>query len=162
MKRNGTLIIAASAVAIALVTCFLVRSKRQPTYRGRTVNSWLEEIFDAKGNQGKAMNALRELGAKAVPVEIEALARTDSPLDKWYQSVYPKLPLSLTNQNRDIRSSAAYALLRYGPAAKGAAPGLVNALNDSDAQVRKAARVALEKIDPEAEAKGGGAHGQDH
>ena len=162
MKRKGRLTIAVIALAMVVATFFVVLSKRQPTYRGRTVSSWLEQLFNAKGNQSQAIDALRELGAKAVPVEIEALARTDSPLDKWYQSVYPKLPLSLTNQNRDIRSSAAYALLRYGPAAKGAAPGLVNALNDSDAQVRKAARVALEKIDPEAEAKGGGAHGQDH
>ena len=162
MKRNGRLTITVIALAMVVATLFVVLSKRQPTYQGRTVNSWLEQVFDTKGNQRQAIDALRELGAKAVPIEIDALARTDSPLDKWYQSVYPKLPLSLTNQNRDIRSSAAYALLRYGPAAKGAAPGLVNALNDSDAQVRKAARVALEKIDPEAEAKGGGAHGQDH
>jgi len=59
--------------------------------------------------------------------------------------------------------SAAYSLLRYGPEAKGAAPSLVNALNDSDAEVRKAARRALETIDPEAETKPAGTdHGQDH
>jgi len=138
MKRNGTLVIAASA----LVTCFVVQSKRQPTYGGRTAKSWLEQVFDAKGNQRQAIDALRELGAKAVPVEIDALARTDSPLNKWYQSVYPKRPLSLQRH----------------------LPKPINAeAMRSAAEVRKAARMALEKIDPEAEAKPGGtAHGQDH
>ena len=95
MKRKGRLTIAVIALAMMVAAFFVVLSKRQPTYRGRTVNSWLEQVFDAKANQRQAIDALRELGAKAVPAEIDALARTDSPLDKWYQSVFPKLPLWL-------------------------------------------------------------------
>src|SRR5439155_12355112 len=95
MKRNGRLTITVIALAMVVATLFVVLSKRQPTYRGRTVNSWLEQVFNAKGNQRQAIDALRELGSKAVPIEINALARTDSPLDKWYQGVYPKLPLRL-------------------------------------------------------------------
>jgi HEAT repeat protein len=339
MNRERRLTIAVAALAMMVAMFFVALSKRQPTYQGRTVNSWLEQVFNAKGNQSQAIDALRELGAKAVPVEIDALARTLSPLDKWYQSVYPKLPLrlrrhlptpvkgetmhaatirsaaelalinnehtreflpelvrclkegnsevrlyaapvvthwiraedtfciptlievlndgdarvrdygahalsrfgpaakaaspalekglkdsetqvritaamalsaidtntttlaipvlkeaiangdprtrhwaavylrnlnlgdretipvfisSLTSQDRDIRISAAYSLLRYGPEAKGATPALVSALNESDAEVRRGVRRALEKIDPEAAAKAEGAHGQDH
>src|SRR5438132_4314090 len=97
MKRKGRLTIAAIALALALAlaTFFVVLSKRHPTYRDRTVNGWLEQVYDTKGNQGQAIDALREMGAKAVPVEIDALARTDSPLDKWYRSVFAKLPLWL-------------------------------------------------------------------
>jgi HEAT repeat protein len=83
-------------------------------------------------------------------------------IDPGDRGTIPAFISSLTNQDRDIRISAAYSLLRYGPEAKGAAPSLANALNDSDAEVRRAARRALEKIDPEAAAKAEGAHGQDH
>src|SRR5439155_23239504 len=117
MKRNGRLTITVIALAMVVATLFVVLSKRQPTYRGRTVNSWLEQVFDAKANQRQAIDVLRELGAKAVPAEIDALARTDSPLDKWYQSVFPKLPLWLqrhlpTPINAEtMRSAAELALL---------------------------------------------------
>jgi HEAT repeat protein len=85
-------------------------------------------------------------------------------ISSWLQKVFDSKVFisSLTNQERGIRISAAYSLMRYGPEAKDAAPGLVDALNDSDAEVRKAARMALEKI-AEAEATPAGtAHGQDH
>src|SRR5437867_12450225 len=95
MKRNGRLTITVIALAMVVATWFVVLSKRQPTYQGRTVYSWLEQVFEAKGNQRQAIDALRELGSKAVPIELNSLARTDSPLDKWYQSAYPRLPLSL-------------------------------------------------------------------
>src|SRR5437773_6919570 len=91
-KWRSRLILAGISFGVLLVMFFVLLSKRQPTYRGRTVPSWLEQVFDAKGNQRQAIDALRELGAKAVPAEINALARTDTPLDKWYQSVFPKLP----------------------------------------------------------------------
>src|SRR6266581_4690295 len=100
MKRTGRLTLVAIALAMALLAFFVVQYKRQPTYQGRTVNSWLEQVFDTKGNQRQAIDALRELGSKAVPIEINSLARTDSPLDKWYQSAYPKLPLSLRRHLR--------------------------------------------------------------
>ena len=126
---------------MVVATFFVVLSNRQPTYRGRTVNSWLEEIFDAKGNQGKAMNALRELGAKAVPVQIEALTRTDSPLDKWYQSVYPKLPLWLQRRlptpiNAETMHSAAELALLNNEHTREFMPELERCLKEGNSKVR--------------------------
>jgi len=75
---------------------------------------------------------------------VEALDQRDNTLSRFYRRIYPKL-------------------MRYGPEAKAAAPSLLSVLNDWDAEVRRAARNSLEKVDPKAAVKAGGAaHGQDH
>jgi hypothetical protein len=145
-KGKSRLMLAVISFGVLLVTFFVVQSKRPPTYGGRTVNSWLEQIFDAQGNQGQAMDALRELGAKAVPFEIDALARTHSPLDKWYQSVYPKLPLWLrrhlprpikgeTMHGEAMRSAAELALLN-NEHTREFMPDLVRCLKEGNSKVR--------------------------
>src|SRR5438477_5766569 len=141
MKRKGRLTIAVIALAMVVATFFVVLSKRQPTYRGRTVNSWLEQVFNAKGNQRQAIDALRELGSKAVPIEINALARTGSPLDKWYQSVFPKLPLSLqrhlpTPINAETMRSAAELALLNNQHTREFMPEFVRCLKKGNSEVR--------------------------
>src|SRR5207245_4224913 len=151
-KGRSRLMLTVIPFALLLVTFCVVLSKRQPTYRGRTVNSWLEEIFDVKGNQGKVMNALRELGAKAVPIEINALARTDSPLDKWYQNVYPKLPLWLQRRlptpiNAETMHSAAELALLNNEHTREFMPELERCLKEGNSKVlRYAAGVVADCI----------------
>ena len=87
------------------------------------------------------MNALRELGAKAVPVEINALARTDSLLDKWYQKVYPKLPLWLQRRlptpiNAETMHSAAELALLNNEHTREFMPELERCLKEGNSKVR--------------------------
>ena len=92
MKRGRIIATCISvAVAGALLATFALQN-RGPLNRGRTVNSWLRQVFDPSRSQGEALQALREMGAQAVPFEIRALTRSDSALSRWYQGVYRKLP----------------------------------------------------------------------
>jgi len=141
MKRERRLTIAAIALAMMVAMFFVVLSMRQPTYQGRTVNSWLEQVFAAKGNQRQAIEALRELGSKAVPIEINALARTDSSLDKGYQSIYPKLPLWLQRRlpmpvNAEPMRSAAELALLNNQHTREFMPELVRCLKKGNSEAR--------------------------
>jgi HEAT repeat protein len=47
------------------------------------------------------------------------------------------------------------SLIQFGSKAKSAVPGLIRALSDPEANVRQAARAALNQINPEAAANAG-------
>jgi HEAT repeat protein len=99
--------------------------------------------------------------AAVVPVFKDVIANGNAR-DRHWAAVYlhqiqpenaeiiPVFVGSLTNQESGIRSSAAYSLLSYGSNAKIAIPALQKALGDADADVRQAARDALQNIDPAA------------
>ena len=97
----------------------------------------------------------------AIPVLSETLTN-GSQHDRYWAAVYiytidsknadviPVFISSLTNEQREIRVSAAYCLRSYGSQVKAAVPALLNMLKARDTEVQKAARAALEKINPEA------------
>ena len=99
--------------------------------------------------------------AAVIPVFKDVIANGNAR-DRHWAAVYlhkiqpanaeiiPVFVGSLTNQDSGIRSSAAYSLLSYGFNARTAIPALQKALGDADADVRQAARDALQKIDPDA------------
>ena len=143
MKR-GRLIatcIAAAVVGACVATYALLHS-REPVHRGRTVNSWLRQVFDPSRSQGEAIQALREMGAQAVPFEIRALSRSDSALGRWYHGVYPKLPLRKHLPEpvaaETIRSAAELALLN-NPHSAEYIPEIVPLLKHQDPTVRSSA-----------------------
>ena len=78
-----------------------------------------------------------------------------SQIDADSLETLPVFVGSLTNRERNLRISAAYSLLRFGPKAKAAVPALVEMRNDSDTEVQQAVRAALRSIDPEAASKVG-------
>jgi len=99
--------------------------------------------------------------ALTIPVLKEAITNSDARNRHWAAvylhridstdaGVLPVFIGSLTNDDSGIRISAAYSLRPYGGEAKAAVPALLNLLHDSDAEVRKAVRAVLGKIDPEA------------
>ncbi len=61
-----------------------------------------------------------------------------------------KLIEALKDQDTGVRSSAAYALGKIGPAAKDAVPALIEALKHQDSRVRLGAASALGGIGPAA------------
>jgi len=64
----------------------------------------------------------------------------------------PALGKALKDENRYLRITAAEALVKLGPEAKGAVPALSEALRDELAYVRERAAQALKRIGPEARA----------
>jgi HEAT repeat protein len=98
--------------------------------------------------------------AAAIPVLKEVIANGNAK-DRHWAAVYlhkiqpddaeliPVFIGSLTNADRGIRISAAYSLLQYGSAAKMAVPALQQVLDDSNADMRRAAQEAIRQIDPE-------------
>ncbi|MFH1829788.1 MAG: HEAT repeat domain-containing protein [Pseudomonadota bacterium] len=94
---------------------------------------WLAEIGlkDRDPDGGvhfNAADALVEIGSGAVPALIAALK----------------------DSNQEVRSCAAWALGKIGPAAKDAVPALIAALKDQDWEVRYSSAKALRKIGPKA------------
>ena len=57
---------------------------------------------------------------------------------------------ALTDDNPDVRSTAATVLGQYGPEAKEAVPALIAALKDKDKHVRRSAAYALARIGTDA------------
>jgi HEAT repeat protein len=65
------------------------------------------------------------------------------------------LTSGLQDPERKVRQHAAAYLAEFGPLAKDAVPGLLQAVKDNDRFVRQQAANALKRIDPEAAAKAG-------
>ena len=112
-----------------------------------TTLAWTTACHRRAGNQGDNLNEV------PVPVRREAMLNEDSTNRHWAAVYLSRIdseslePLtvfvgSLTNSERNIRISAAYSLLRYGPKAKAAVPSLINLRNDSETEVQQAARAA--------------------
>lgn len=92
----------------------------------------------------------------ATLIELTGIQPADSPFaaqalygeisfnDSW---ALPWLEQSLTAEASAIRTHAATALARFGPAARPALPALLKALQDDDEDVRKAAAKAVAAID---------------
>ena len=142
MKRGRIIATCISvAVAGALLATFALQN-RGPLNRGRTVNSWLRQVFDPSRSQGEALQALREMGAQAVPFEIRALTQSDSALFRWYQGVYRKLPfrkcLPQPVAAETIRSAAGLALLN-NPHTAEFIHDVMPALKHEDPKVRSSA-----------------------
>jgi len=141
MKRGRVISLAVIGAVTVTGAWFLLVRSPEPKYRGRTVNSWLRQVFDTAGNQGQALEALGAMGAQAVPCEIRALTRTDAALDKWYEGVYRKLPsrywkyLPAPIAAKTIRSAAELALLNNRHVGE-FIPELVRLLKHRDSEVR--------------------------
>ncbi len=110
-----------------------------------------------------ALGAIGPPAAKAVPLLLRASTETNYTrrnaiyaLGKIHaepELVVPALTNLLTNPDRDVRASTISSLELFGSGAKSAVPVLIQSLNDPNPPVRKLARSALQKIDPEAAAK---------
>jgi HEAT repeat protein len=95
------------------------------------------------------IQVLKGPDARLYEPAIEALGNIHSEADL----VIPLLISYLTN--KDLDDEAATALGNYGSLAREAYPKIVPLLKANDDDARRAAHIALKKIDPEAAAKAG-------
>src|SRR5437867_13326508 len=94
-KGKNRFLLAAISLAVLLATFFGFLSHRQPSYQNRTVNSWLKQVYDTKRSQPEALDALNKMGADAVPPLSEALAKTDSRVDRLCRRVHLQMPAGI-------------------------------------------------------------------
>jgi HEAT repeat protein len=111
--------------------------------------------------QNISQKALRELGAKSVPVLMKAaddpspLARRQSieimgSIGPQAREAVPLVAAKLKDADESVRRAAAEALRDMVPESKAAAPELRAALNDRSGMVRTAAAVALIRLEDSA------------
>ena len=110
-------------------TLLRLTERFEPRFAERTFSEWQRYLRDlSPGVRQRAVEALGYFGATAVPVLIETVKNEAHP---------------------EVRASAATALAGLGPAAKEAAPVLIEASKAAEPRVRATALVALGKVGPE-------------
>jgi HEAT repeat protein len=116
----------ASLPTVVLLGC----GKAQPPDLGKQVTRWAQALNDPDAKVRK--NALLKLG-------------NIGPAD---EAVLPALLGALADADAGVRREAILALVKYGPGARKAIPRLTDLRkNDRDAQVRRYATRALEKLE---------------
>jgi HEAT repeat protein len=129
----------------------------EPHYHGKPLSVWLRQHYDyfrldpesaqSKEKLAEADNAIRQIGAQALPVLLKMAASEQTP---------PKTPARFyfwaTFQSRfDPHALSETGFQVLGPIAKPAVPDLLNLLNDQNPDLRINAAVLLGEIGPSAE-----------
>lgn len=144
-----------AVAAVTLLAGFgwpLLRAQ-EPAYQGRRLNAWLYEVWYLDGGvDPEAEKAVRQIGTNAIPYLLELATTRDSTLKAKVSAALPeKWLVSYVTKSAHDHFSAAFGFEALGPAAKTAAPALINLLDDKDEDIRKTAARALGSIGPAAQ-----------
>ena len=129
-----------AGAAIAAHGAVVFRSK-EPTWHGRTLRAWLNEIdWGNAEKRAQAADAVSHIGSNAVPFLIPRLALPEyGPVSQW-SGLRTRILFLLTKQNlikfprpqpTKPRHQALAAIDALGPAAEGALPALEKLLHDT-------------------------------
>lgn len=142
----------------------------EPTYRGRSVRSWAEDLTAADPAAcQRAGEAVAQVGAElaaVLPALASALSRLRGParaaaatelgrLGVRLQAALPRFrdalrAVVLTDRDEDVRTAALHALSLLGPASTSQMPALVEALRDGLPAIRAGAAQDLGQLGAEA------------
>jgi hypothetical protein len=140
---------------------------KEPVYDGRRVSEWIDDLagpvnpmYGAVGSE-TLPKLLQELpGREIVPALGATLRRGLTIFDRYYISIYPRLPVRIAAKLKQpdparaaqLRYRAALILYYMGQEARGAVRGLMGALDDPDPEVRRVSASALGNLagDPQA------------
>jgi hypothetical protein len=146
----GVLAIGILAVCAALL---IPRSEApQPYYRGRSLNSWLDEWSTNQfgSNPSDYTKIVAAIGTNSIPFVLRRLERDDSFLKNKYREVWPKLPAIVTKFLPKRPSnwpygffSSAMAASAFESCGSNAIPLLVPGLKDGNPAVREACITSL-------------------
>jgi HEAT repeat protein len=159
MRKPRLLIAVIVLVTIGAGLLVNDRLHREPVYQGRKVSYWVNQLNNGDDNavREKAIEAMRELGPRAIPYLTIAPRREDTRLMAAGKSVYRivapyvsreirnKLPLR-PSHTEIVGSGAALALGKMGPKARSAVPTLLKWLDDPDSNICNSAFIALLQI----------------
>ena len=128
MKRRILIAFLFVAFLAALIWFFLPARESEPVYEGRPLREWLAVYFGPGPDTSTAQadDAIRHLGTNAIPILLEMLQETNSPLKLKWIALMGKQHLFKPPQEARVRNAeAARAFQALGPDASNAVPGLV-------------------------------------
>jgi hypothetical protein len=135
-------------LAIVAVIWWQVSKGQEPVYKGRTVDSWLNDITNnpsgvIPGNRGPDYcEALGHMGPKAVPYIFHKLSKNDSPFINKYRDAWPQLPgfcRFVLPQPHPISFNVDNAVAALSCCGTNATPLVIKKLNDGNPAIREAA-----------------------
>src|SRR5437867_462483 len=136
MIRKAAMLCVAMLLGVAFAVPFLKRQNPvDPIHRGKAVSSWLVELTSSDYRvREEAEDALRAVGAEAIPQLIRGLQKKDFPLRKATAAVTRRIPFLRIDLADSVlmRENAARMLGELGPRASSAIPDLIRALKDQD------------------------------
>jgi HEAT repeat protein len=150
-------ILIALSAAVVLVFALSELLDRQPRYQGRTVESWLLQGGDSSRNMAEAKQALDKMGREAMPYIVRALGRRNTSLRGRYLAFRARLPsgpwkvLPAPDHPQDLRWAAMHNL-STNPYTHEFIPDILNLLEDSDPEVRRAAIRLLSEMNKKLDA----------
>ncbi len=122
-RRNVILASVLLAAIVAGLVFFAAKTQPLPVYQGRSARVWLDQIFappplgkSPEVNRQAAFEAFRAMGTNAHPFLLAALAGRETPFQKAFRFIYPRLPANIksrVSRPADVESlrSAAYDVL---------------------------------------------------
>ena len=149
-RKQATFLGLGVATASALgVAIWLMVPEKEPTYEGKTIEDWMiESLAEHPRQDGKAIEALRQMGEPAVRRLTWMLENEDSALKLKIIALTKKVPAlsDLLVGNYWDRYFAARTLGKLGPSARSAIPALERTARSSDRELARAASAALVSI----------------
>ncbi len=138
-------------------------ARPEPTYQGHNARYWAKQLDNPSEGGAvriKAVAAMREMGAAAIPYLTVAPRPEDTRLkyagDSIYHWLAPHFPRAMRKKlpfyasgGIIVGSGCAAALGSMGPKARGAVPTLLRWLDDPDANICDSAFIALLQIAPD-------------
>ncbi len=151
MTRRRALLLGGFILLLGVLAALLSKSG-EPTYRGRTLTSWLAEPVRNNdlvwmGTGPATVHAIREIGAKGIPTLVNLLRTQDSTFHDLLAELSQKhlLPMSIVPAE-DCREMAAYGFMVLREDARPAIPALVECLSDEHGRTRAAAVFCLGRV----------------
>src|SRR5436190_9138389 len=157
--RRLVLTIAVLFAFIAIVTLAFLH-QREPVYRGKPLTAWAQQYGSNRWSAhhdlaDEAELAIRQIGTKSIPLLLNLIRATDTPLKKKLRSIVPgqwHAPLHLKDESSATTRIGAHGIAALGTNAAAAVPALIDlAKGHPDQDGRYIAVFALRCIGPAAE-----------
>jgi hypothetical protein len=152
MSKRLKILLLLAGVVLVVGAYMLLRPETEPTYQGRTLSYWVLRLSPDEPGDSEAAEAVRQIGAKAVPFLLKWMAY-ERPA--WMRSLdrlrYSAFHLQPPKDEKGWRAyGACWAFKFAGPEGKKAIPALCRLLNQPEKRnAAHRAAIALSSLGPE-------------
>lgn len=157
MQRKARLLLLALLPAVAAAAILLARQSREPTYAGRSLDSWVHSLNGARVDLESRI-AITAIATNCLPSLVEQLKYNPLPRRARMAAIRKFLPKALLRNNQIARfiftdskearaNVALFALSLAGPAARAALPDLKRLAISTNSPACTRAMQALIRID---------------
>lgn len=124
-KRRKWIVVLACILMLALVWAFL--PEREPSYQGRKLSQWVDQMEQSGWNSAEAQGAIRAIGTNAIPTSLKWISYQSSPSRKNIAALVGRLAPRLSRVILNPEARAYHAMdvfLILGAEARAAIPEL--------------------------------------